>query len=159
MGTLRYLSEAEMEAATPTWAESIALAGRALRALARGDAQLPPKPKVFQRKHPGAFTNAMPAYSADGDLLGVKWVAVEARNEERGLPVINALMVLNNPDTGEPRSVMSARWLTGVRTAAVTGACLEALSPADRGPVAILGTGLQTRTHLPVLASLADALR
>ena len=154
MDTLRYLSESDVERASPSYADAIDLAAAALRALAGGNAQLPPKPKVFQRSHPGAFTNAMPAYSADGDLLGIKWVAVEPRNEERGLAVINGLMIMNDPETGVPRCIMAARWLTGVRTAAVTGACVRALAPAEVGHVALIGTGLQGRTHLPVLEAL-----
>lgn len=153
MDSLRYLSEADVAAACPPWAELIDLAAAALRAVATGTAQLPPKPKVFQRSHAGAFTNAMPAYTPEGDLLGIKWVAVEPRNEERDLPVINGLMVMNDAETGEPRCVMGARWLTGVRTAAITGACVRALAPATGG-VALVGTGLQARTHLPVLAAL-----
>ena len=73
-----------------------------------GTAQLPPKPKVFQRSHAGAFTNAMPAYTPEGDLLGIKWVAVEPRNEERDLPVINGLMVMGLiPVVGVPLPFLS----------------------------------------------------
>ena len=47
-----------------------------------------------------------------------------------------------------PVAVMGAAALTGARTAAVSGACIEALAPPAPGHVAITGAGLQARTHL-----------
>ena len=49
---------------------------------------------------------------------------------------------------------MGAAFLTGIRTAAVSGACIEALAPADVGHVAITGAGVQTRSHLEVCEEL-----
>ncbi len=99
----------------------------------------------------------MPAYLEDvghGDQLGLKWVAVYNTNAERGLPIINGVVVICDTDTGLPRALMGAAFLTGIRTAAVSGACMEALAPADVGHVAITGAGVQTRSHLEVCQEL-----
>jgi ornithine cyclodeaminase/alanine dehydrogenase-like protein (mu-crystallin family) len=152
---IRYLSEAEVERARPTVREGIDLARLALVALAEGRAQLPPKPSVYPRT--GAFSNVMPAYVEDvghGDQLGLKWVSVYNGNTERGLPIINGIVLICETDTGLPRALMAAGFLTGIRTAAVSGACLEALAPADVGHVAITGAGVQTRSHLEVCEEL-----
>jgi ornithine cyclodeaminase/alanine dehydrogenase-like protein (mu-crystallin family) len=152
---IRYLSEAEVERARPTVREGIDLARLALVALAEGRAQLPPKPSVYPR--PGVFANVMPAYLEDvghGDQLGLKWVAVYNSNAERGLPIINGVVVICETDTGLPRALMGAAFLTGIRTAAVSGACIEALAPADAGHVAITGAGVQARSHLEVCQEL-----
>ncbi len=152
---IRYLSEAEVERARPTVREGIDLARLALVALAEGRAQLPPKPSVYPRQ--GSFANVMPAYLEDvghGDQLGLKWVAVYNSNAERGLPIINGVVVICETDTGLPRALMGAAFLTGIRTAAVSGACLEALAPAEVGHVAITGAGVQTRSHLEVCQEL-----
>lgn len=152
---IRYLSEAEVERARPTVREGIDLARMALVALAEGHAQLPPKPSVYPR--PGAFANVMPAYLEDvgpGDQLGLKWVAVYNANAERGLPIITGVVVICETDTGLPRALMGAAFLTGIRTAAVSGASMEALAPADVGHVAITGAGVQTRSHLEVCEEL-----
>jgi ornithine cyclodeaminase/alanine dehydrogenase-like protein (mu-crystallin family) len=147
---LLYLCEADVAALLPAPADGVALARRALVALADGRAELPPKPSVHPR--PDAFANAMPAYVEDGDLLGLKWVAVHPANPAvRGLPTINGLVILADAGSGLPLVVMDAAALTGARTAAVSGACIEALAPADPGHVAITGAGLQTRTHLVML--------
>jgi ornithine cyclodeaminase/alanine dehydrogenase-like protein (mu-crystallin family) len=152
---IRYLSETEVERARPTVREGIDLARLALVALAEGRAQLPPKPSVYPR--PGVFANVMPAYLEDvgpGDQLGLKWVAVYNTNPERGLPIINGVVVICETDTGLPRALMGAGFLTGIRTAAVSGASMEALAPADVGHVAITGAGVQTRSHLEVCEEL-----
>jgi ornithine cyclodeaminase/alanine dehydrogenase-like protein (mu-crystallin family) len=148
--SLLYLCEADVASLLPAPPDGVALARRALVALADGRAELPPKPSVHPR--PDAFANAMPAYVEDGDLLGLKWVAVHPANPtERGLPTINGLVILADAGSGLPTAVMEAGALTGARTAAVSGACIEALAPPDPGHVAITGAGLQARTHLVML--------
>ena len=149
---LLHLSERDVSGLLPAPSDAIALARRALVALADGLAELPPKPAVHQR--PNAFANAMPAYVSDGDLLGLKWVAVQPANASRGLATINGLVILADAETGLPLSVMDASALTGSRTAAVSGACIEALAPPDVGHVAITGAGLQARTHLALLDAI-----
>jgi ornithine cyclodeaminase/alanine dehydrogenase-like protein (mu-crystallin family) len=152
---IRYLSEAQVEQARPSVREGIELARLALVALAEGRAQLPPKPSVYPR--PGAFSNVMPAYIEDvghGDQLGLKWVSVYNENAGRDLPIINGIVLICHTDTGLPRAVMAAGFVTGIRTAAVSGACMDALAPADVGPVAITGAGVQTRSHLEICEEL-----
>src|SRR5262249_61049801 len=87
---LRSLSETDVELLAPPPAEAIALARRALVALAHGHAELPPKPAVHPRGD--AFANAMPAFVTDGDLLGLKWVCVFPSNAAIGTPAINGLV-------------------------------------------------------------------
>jgi ornithine cyclodeaminase/alanine dehydrogenase-like protein (mu-crystallin family) len=149
---LIHLSEAEVAAALPPPLEAVAMARRALIALADGSAQLPPKPSVHARE--GVLANAMPAYLADGDLLGLKWIAAYPSNSALGLPTHLGLVILSDAATGMPTAVMDAAALTGSRTAAVSGACIQALAPQQPGHVAITSAGVQARTHLLVLEAL-----
>ncbi len=151
---LLYLTEDDVASLAPTPLEGIELAATALRAIAAGRCQTPPKSKVFHRDHPGAFTSGMPACDAVAGLLGVKWITAEPGNAEHGLPVVNGVMVMSDTATGLVRCIMGARVLTGLRTAAVSGACIRALAPDRAGSVAIIGTGVQARSHLPVIAAL-----
>ncbi|HWH64604.1 MAG TPA: hypothetical protein VNS99_00825 [Gaiellales bacterium] len=150
--TLLHLSEREVQDHLPPPREAIALVRDAMAALADGSAELPPKPAVHPRSD--GFANAMPAYLRDGDLLGLKWVASYPGNVARGLPTVNGLVLLSDPETGMPAAVMGAAALTGARTAAVSGACIDALAPSAPGHVAITGAGLQARTHLTMLAAI-----
>ena len=130
----------------------IDLAARALTALGRGAAEMPPKIGVHPR--PGALLHAMPAWLRDDDLVGLKWVSAFPGNRERGLPAISGLIVLNDPDTGLPTWMMDAARITAVRTAAVSGVAIRLFRPAEVRRVAILGAGVQGRSHLEVVAAL-----
>jgi ornithine cyclodeaminase/alanine dehydrogenase-like protein (mu-crystallin family) len=152
LSPLLHLSENDVATHLPPPIKAVALAERALLALAGGSAELPPKPAVHPR--PDGFANAMPAYLREGDLLGMKWIAAYPANAGRGLPTHNGLVVLSDADTGVPLAVMGAAALTGARTAAVSGACIRALAPAQPGHVALTGAGVQARTHLLVLEAL-----
>jgi ornithine cyclodeaminase/alanine dehydrogenase-like protein (mu-crystallin family) len=162
---LRYLSSEDVAAAMPPLDERLDLAERTMTALASG-AELPPKIGVHPRPT-GSFAHAMPAHlrggDADGaeDLLGIKWVAGFGDNGARGLPAISALVTLNDPTTGQPVAILDGGAITASRTAAVTGVALRrfALELTGRPTrVALIGAGVQARSHLPVLGALLPGL-
>jgi alanine dehydrogenase len=157
---LLYLSRADVEAAMPPLPERLELAELTMTALV-ADAELPPKVAVHPRPE-GAFAHAMPAHlrspnGADGDLLGMKWVAGFATNSARDLPAIHALVVLNDPDTGIPTAILDGGHITAERTAAVSGVAIRHYAPSvsgRRNRAALIGAGVQGRSHLPVLGHL-----
>jgi ornithine cyclodeaminase/alanine dehydrogenase-like protein (mu-crystallin family) len=164
--TLRYLSAMDVEALMPPVLERIALARRAMLALV-ADAELPSKLGVHPRG-PDSFAHAMPALlrgadeSGSGDLVGMKWVVGFPDNRRRGLPAIHGTVLLNDPTTGVPLSMLDAGAITAHRTAAVSGVAIArwARSIADRPlRVAMLGAGVQARSHLPVVAHLLPGSR
>ncbi|MBI3745770.1 MAG: ornithine cyclodeaminase family protein [Chloroflexi bacterium] len=154
---LRWLSAADVGAAMPPLEERLALAERTMVALATpGGAEMPPKIAIHPRPD-AAFVHAMPAMlrGADlfGDLVGMKWVAGFATNNELGLPGISALVVLNDPATGIPLAIMDGGPITAQRTAAVSGLAMRRFGPTVAGrPVraALIGAGVQGRSHLAV---------
>jgi ornithine cyclodeaminase/alanine dehydrogenase len=150
---MRFLSDADVARLMPPPLDLVALARDALVALARGEADVPAKPAV----HPGgaSFANAMPAAYPARKLLGCKWISIFPDNPAGGLPTASGLMVVNDGDTGLPRTVMEAAALTAARTAAVSGACIAGLGRAG-APATILGAGVQARSHLRVLAALGS---
>lgn len=149
---LRYLSAAELDVCLPDVDARIDLAAKALIALGRAAAEMPPKIGVHPR--PGALLHAMPAWLREDDIVGLKWVSAFPGNRERGLPAISGVIVLNDPDTGLPTWVMEAARITAVRTAAVSGVAIRVLRPREVERVAILGAGIQGRSHIDVVASL-----
>lgn len=149
---LRYLSTAELDACLPPVAERVALARRALVALATGDAEMPPKIGVHPR--PGALLHAMPAWLRGADLVGLKWVSAFPGNKRLGLPAIGGLVVLNDAETGLPTWIMDAARITAVRTAAVSGVAIELCASPTAERVAVLGAGVQARSHVELLAEL-----
>lgn len=153
---LSYLSTAQLDRCLPGVEERLDLAATALTALAAGTAEMPPKIGVHPR--PDALLHAMPAWLRDADLVGLKWIAAFPGNRSRGLPAINGLVVLNDPDTGLPTWLMDAARITAVRTAAVSGVGIRLFRPQHVERVAILGAGVQARSHVEVVsAMLPDA--
>ena len=164
MKPLRHLSAAEVTAAMPPLAERLVLAERTMRALG-ANAELPPKIGVHPRQI-GSLAHAMPAMlrgeAADGsdDLIGAKWITGFPANPAAGLPTYHALVLLNDPVTGEPLAVMDAATITAQRTAAVSGAAIRHFLAGGAGTdgrparVAVLGAGAQARSHLPVVGQL-----
>ena len=155
---LRYLSAADVVAAMPPLDERLRLAERTMTALADGSAELPPKIGVHPRPD-GSFAHAMPAHLrggvASGDLLGIKWIAGFPDNRAIGIAAIHGLVLLTDPATGRPAAILDAAPITAERTAAVSGVAIRLFAPAVMGRApraAILGAGVQGRSHLAVIA-------
>src|SRR5437762_8639673 len=98
---------------------------------------------------PGGFLGLMPALTPDG--LGLKAVTFYPSNAERGIPTHMATIFLVDPETGTPLAVMDGRLITEMRTAAVSAAATKLLAPADAKILAILGSGVQARSHVEAL--------
>jgi ornithine cyclodeaminase/alanine dehydrogenase-like protein (mu-crystallin family) len=157
---LRYLTGADVAAAMPPLPERLALAEQTLRGLA-GGAELPSKIGVHPRPA-ASFAHAMPALlpgaAADGsaDRLGMKWVSGNPANNVAGLLGIYGLLILNDPVTTAPIAIMDAGPITAERTAATSGVAIRAFAPrvvAGGVPsAALIGAGVQGRSHVPVLA-------
>ncbi|MGH7716565.1 MAG: ornithine cyclodeaminase family protein [Vulcanimicrobiaceae bacterium] len=151
---LRYFGAKEMETLTPTPQRSCELAAQALRWLASGEIEAPPKFGV----HPhDCNVHAMPAYCKPLDVIGVKWVADFPLNRVKGVPTVSAVIILNDGQTGIPYAIMDGNWLTGIRTAAMTAVSLAACSHGA-STMALIGTGLQARTHLSIVSIALPSL-
>ena len=98
---------------------------------------------------PGGFFGMMPARTPDG--LGIKLVTFYPRNAERGIPTHMATIFLVDPETGEPLAMMDGTFITEMRTAAVSAAATKLLSSPEAKILAILGSGVQARSHVEAL--------
>ena len=98
---------------------------------------------------PGGFLGLMPALTPDG--LGLKAVTFYPPNAERGIPTHMATIFLVDPETGIPLAIMDGRLITEMRTAAVSAAATKLLARPDAKTLAILGSGVQARSHVEAL--------
>lgn len=103
--------------------------------------------------------HAMPAYLRDDDVAVLKWIAGYPANKERGLPYINGLVILSDPETGLPLAVMDGGEITAARTAAASGVCVRRFAPVGWREAAILGCGEQGRHHARLLRTLNPDVR
>ena len=150
--SLLYLTREEVSRLLPSVPEQLDLVEQTYRAVGAGRVELPPKPGIHPR--PDSFIHAMPAYLRDDDVAALKWVAGYPANKERGLPYITGLIVLNDPETGVPSTIMDGAEITAARTAAASGACIRRFAPEGWRRAAVLGAGEQGRFHAAVLREL-----
>jgi ornithine cyclodeaminase/alanine dehydrogenase-like protein (mu-crystallin family) len=108
-----------------------------------------PVRSVIKVDPPGGFLGLMPALTPDG--LGLKAVTFYPSNAERGIPTHMATIFLVEPETGTPLAVMDGRLITEMRTAAVSAAATKLLARRDAKILAILGSGVQARSHVEAL--------
>ena len=97
----------------------------------------------------GGFLGLMPALTPDG--LGLKAVTFYPSNAERGIPTHMATIFLIDPQTGTPLAIMDGRLITEMRTAAVSAAATKLLALPHAKILAILGSGVQARSHVEAL--------
>jgi ornithine cyclodeaminase/alanine dehydrogenase-like protein (mu-crystallin family) len=98
---------------------------------------------------PGGFLGLMPGFTPDG--LGLKAVTFYPSNTERGIPTHMAMIFLVDPQTGTPLAIMDGRLITEMRTAAVSAAATKLLASPNAKILAILGSGVQARSHVEAL--------
>ncbi len=125
--------------------ELIPAIARALRDLSAGKVQQPMRVVLPVSEHEGFF-GVMPAY---GGALGAKLVTFYPNN--KGVPTHHAMILLFRPETGEPLVTMDGRLITEMRTAAASAVATDVLARKDASVLAILGSGVQARSHLEAL--------
>ena len=108
-----------------------------------------PVRSVINVDPPGGFLGLMPALTPEG--LGLKAVTFYPSNAEHGIPTHMATIFLVDPRTGRPLAIMDGRLITEMRTAAVSAAATKLLAVPDSKILAILGSGVQARSHVEAL--------
>jgi ornithine cyclodeaminase len=108
---------------------------------------------------PGQYLGVMPALLAGAAALGTKLVSVVPGNAARGLSTHLGFVALFDPVTGGVQAIMDARYITEVRTAAVSSVSVRRMARPGADRLAIIGTGVQARSHLEVIASIRTLSR
>ncbi|HSK18714.1 MAG TPA: ornithine cyclodeaminase family protein [Longimicrobiales bacterium] len=143
--------DADGVSAALSYVDCIELMEDALRTFDRGDAVQPMR-SVIQLPDGTGTLYTMPAFIAAPRSLAVKMIAVFHGNDAHGLPSHQGIVVAFDPDTGSPVLLIDAARLTAIRTASVSAVATRALARADAGVLAVLGTGVQARSHIEAIA-------
>ena len=96
---------------------------------------------------------AMPAYLPSAGL-GCKLVTVFPGNVDRDSH--QAAILLFDPENGSPLALLDGTYITATRTAAAAALAARFLARDDAGVLAILGTGVQARSHARAFARVRD---
>lgn len=123
----------------------IAAIAQALAALSSGKVVQPVRAVLPVAPHHGFFA-VMPAYAG---ALGAKLVTFYPQNV--GIHTHHAVIVMFKAETGEPLAVLDGRLITEMRTAAASAVATQRLARTDASVLAILGSGVQAKSHLAAL--------
>ena len=151
----RFLDEADVRAVLPAseYPALVDLMESTLRDFSAGRVTQPVRSAVPVGP-PGQYLGVMPALLARKTGLGAKLVSVVPANTARGLSTHLGIVALFDPETGALVAVMDARYITEVRTAAVSAVSARWMARPDARRLAVIGTGVQARSHLQALASV-----
>ena len=149
-----YLSRKDVEEVGVSMAEIIKALDKMFREKGHGRVEMPPKPGIHTQTD--AFIHAMPAYIPSLGSAGMKWVSGYPDNQEKGLPYISGLLILNDPETGIPISVMDCTWITAMRTGAATAIAAKYLARKESSSVGIIACGVQGKSNLEALSCLFE---
>ncbi len=123
---------------------------RAHEELSSGATSMPPRIAAMTEQ---GLLGAMPAYLPSAGL-GCKLVTLFPHNTDR--PSHQATIVLFDPENGTPIALMDGTYITATRTAAAAALAARLLARADARILAIIGTGVQARTHARAFAPVRD---
>ena len=148
--TVRILDEHDVRRLLPM-DECIEVMAGALASLARGEVH---NPLRFVVRPPGeaSLMGLMPAHrGGSSPPVRAEAVAIFPGNSARGLDSHQGFVALFDGETGETRAILNAGGITAVRTAAVSGVATRLLAREDASTLAILGAGIQARSHLDAM--------
>jgi ornithine cyclodeaminase len=152
------LNHAEVQNLLPM-AACVEVMAEALTALAKGQVHQPLR-MVVRPPDAAGLMGLMPVYmSGERAAYGLKAICVFPGNSAKGKDAHQGGVMLFSAETGELLALMSASAITEIRTAAVSGVATRLLARETAGDLAIIGTGVQARSHLAAMASVRPIRR
>lgn len=155
---IRLLSEKDIRTVVPTAAEIVGLVEQAYRLDAAGKAEVPTKIGVHPDR-PNTFLHAMPAWvGGETRALGMKWVSYFPGNFGQGIPDSHGIIVLNEPDHGQPCCFMEGMYVTFLRTAACAAVATKHLLPRAPKSLGLVGCGGLGLWSLRIMSAVFPSL-
>lgn len=143
---VRIINQSEVKRLLPM-DECVAAMERALKALSGGNAVQPLRPVLWLPQRVGAL-GLMPSYLGDLGCFGLKAASVFPGNHGTQYDSHQGAVLLFEATHGQLLAVLDASSITAIRTAAVSAVATRVLAQESAGDLAILGSGVQARSHL-----------
>jgi len=150
--SFRFLSADDVKRALPM-KQAIEKMKEAFVLISGDQAIVPPRIHLDIPEHNGT-TLMMPVYIPSSNRIGLKFLSLFGDNPERGLPTIQAVVIVMDATNGRPLALMDGTYLTALRTGAGTGAATDLLARQDAHVAAIFGAGTQGRTQLEAICAV-----
>jgi ornithine cyclodeaminase/alanine dehydrogenase len=153
--TVRYLNRAAVEQLALPMQRIVDEVEFALSEKAHGRSMMPAK---HWMETPGRWFGGMSSVVPATGYASMKWQTGSVSNATRGLPYITGMLFLNDIEEGVVVAVMDSTWLTQQRTAAASAVTARYLARPGADSFAMLGCGVQARSHLEALPLVLPAL-
>ena len=111
-------------------------------------------PRLVQALPGGGSLFVMPAL--DSRIAIAKLITFTPRNANGNLPTIQGDVVVFDVSSGTRTLVLDGPTVTARRTAAVSVLAAQRLAPNTRGPLLIVGAGVQGNAHMEAFASVLN---
>lgn len=152
-----YLGDKNIKDINLNWEENIRAIELATECIKKEDIAQPVKPYLRFRDLKNRII-AMPAFvGGEINKSGIKWIASFPKNIEKGIARAHSVIVLNNPETGQPMSVINSGSISAIRTASVSGLMVKKYMELDRHEkvkLGIIGFGPIGQYHLKMCNEL-----
>ncbi|WP_448627480.1 ornithine cyclodeaminase family protein [Geodermatophilus sp. URMC 64] len=125
----------------------------AMADLSAGRASVPERTGAVVPEADGRLL-AMPGYVPSQGALVTKLVSLFPRNAGSALPTHQAVIVVFDAATGAPAALLDGTVITAVRTGAGSALSARLLAREDASVLAVLGTGVQARSHARAMAKV-----
>jgi ornithine cyclodeaminase/alanine dehydrogenase-like protein (mu-crystallin family) len=146
------LGDSEVRRLLPM-ADCVDLMADTLEALARGELYQPLR-VVFRPPEEGSLMGLMPAHrGGERAAWALKAICIFPENPKRGLDAHQGGVALFGGETGELLALLNASAVTEIRTAAVSAVATRALAREGSRVCAILGSGVQGRSHVEAMGN------
>ncbi|HTO89189.1 MAG TPA: ornithine cyclodeaminase family protein [Thermoanaerobaculia bacterium] len=130
--------------------ECIEVMASTMAELARGETILPLRSILWLPGRVGGL-GLMPGALLPEQVLGLKAITFFPGNEGTPIDTHQGAVLLFEAEHGRLLAVIDATSITAIRTAAVSAVATRALAREEAGDLAILGAGVQARTHLEAM--------
>lgn len=147
---MRVLTQSQVTQLLPMSA-CIPLMASTLASLSRSEVDLPLRTVLRLPDTHDAFA-LMPALSATLPAFGAKVITIFPDNHGRGRDSHQGAVLMFDAADGRLLGVLDASSITAIRTAAISAVATDLLARPEAATLALLGSGVQARTHLEALA-------
>jgi len=116
--------------------------------VSRGSVIAPRRSQIQLNRHNGTIF-IMPSYIEGAEIFAAKIVSSHPDNPDRfETPTISGYIMLIDPKNGEAIALMDGKYITALRTGAVSGLAIKYMARKESSRIGMIGTGIQARTQL-----------
>jgi ornithine cyclodeaminase/alanine dehydrogenase-like protein (mu-crystallin family) len=152
-----YLSKADLQSIDLKIDDAIHSLERGYQAKAEGLTEDVPKARIHLQGD-NNIINAIPAYTPNFNLAGLKWISTFPGNLRIGLPDVSGLIILSDVETGCPLAMMDSTMITDLHSSATILYSAERLAIADSSVLSVVGCNSSIIEPVEALNSRYDFL-